>query len=775
MGSLYEALDAPVACDATPAEWLAAIGGAGEEGTQYAQELGSVWAMGPWVAQPTTAPEFRDALYAALVTFVICVSMAARRARLIFARIVSGEAPTAEEKESLDRLYELFRTRTVRGTMKMKLSQKFVEDRDEAASKTSWLEGLQGFPVGEPGEDVWYPWDGEEFEEDRLFHTGFWLLLVSRPVVFMWTALTEAQRLLYVRTCLQLAGKEGEDRVMAMFEQLPGFRNLALKEAAYQERQDDGGEKCLPRLLRRTQYLAQLGCVVLSATCHAQETARKLPLTIDREEPQVLFVPLKVQEIASLLTPLIDRIAQEDWTLTVPGTVAPSSVSDKSDGLRFLSAQARDGNSVYKMPQYQASQRDWEYWFRIVANLEHQYKGLSAQLIVANVTSDIKVDDRRWAGWQDLVEQGMEKGQSYTLTEFLSYIRRQVIHVQTTRRGAMQALLALCADCSKMNDLVGLSTRLSQLFAQLYPANSTEVEPMPRRQALNAVHVLLSNLGRAKAQSAVVRAWREYTSYDNSRMFAEFIDDAHHQSASVSAVKATEYLASVAAQLGQAHRQYVQTSGRAGPVHAPGTSKNGQRQTDQVMAIDSHQRAGSGSGKRPREGSDGAGPSRNNRGGRHGAPQGGRAPFAGGRGNAQPPPGFGRGNGRGMGQGAGRNGGGRGNGRGGGRSDGGRGAGVPAAVIEFNNMLIRALEAMRNLPGVPAPGALAARIPDGRANSWAEVCDSIRQNGCAICQQRHPFNRCLLLNSTDEQTRQLASTFLAGLNCQLEQQRQASA
>jgi hypothetical protein len=145
----------------------------------------------------------------------------------------------------------------------------------------------------------------------------------------------------------------------------------------------------------------------------------------------------------------------------------------------------------------------------------------------------------------------------------LAHVRQQVLATSTTKRAAWHELSALQEHYKVLDDCLELSTKLRQLFAQLFPANSTEPEPASRLQAMRVVHNLLASLHRPAQTTALTKAWKNYDSYNSSSMFAEFVDANLHVDGA-SAGLCTHYLDAISRHLDLAHRMYVQTAPASG-------------------------------------------------------------------------------------------------------------------------------------------------------------------------------------------------------------------
>lgn len=483
MDSVVAALDAFEGSDFRADTWLQALANSGAAGQGYADSLSRAWVEFPWDSQPSDGDGAYHATLAATVMLLVCLLLTAAKARTLFAQLGAQKLASMEAE---------FRSRFVRDAMGWQwLPANLLEEMlSDAQRAEHWLQGAQGM-TDAPGVGTFGIWADQKYQPYREVAQGTLLILLSDQTGWLWRILPPRAKVLYARTTLQLVGEQNSALALdALAEFMTGWTQggVSAFEASYPPQSQDGGEKNAIRLLRRVQSLTCIASSALKALSQVEAWAARQPDAELMDHDTVVEPPaLNISDLSAMAMALIGDISEaHGWSFVPPGA-SRATLASKSDGLRFLASQTRDNYSVYKMPAFEAPQLEWEYWFRLIGNLEQQYEGLSAQLIVANITSNIQVDDRRWAGWQEKVLAMTQLGKAYTLQEFLSYIRKQVIHVQQTRLAAARELSALCKDCSSVVDLVGLATRLNQLFAQIYPAITEEVEPVPRRVAVNMV------------------------------------------------------------------------------------------------------------------------------------------------------------------------------------------------------------------------------------------------------------------------------------------------
>lgn len=230
-----------------------------------------------------------------------------------------------------------------------------------------------------------------------------------------------------------------------------------------------------------------------------------------------------------------------------------------SDALKAYMDVLKPQGSTYRMPKLGQDPKIWQAWFDKTADFQMQWPSLNISRMLPCLTATVDDDDQRVLGWREVVLDKRTKGIEPTLKEFLAHVQRQVLPTGTTRRVAWAELRALTSQAWKsLDDCLALSTRLKQLFAQLYPAYTLEPEPVPRLQAVVTVHNMLTHIAEWRKNSKLASAWQAYTAYDRSQMFATYVDEALHVGGH-SSVLCTTYLQVIGVHLEQAHRMYVQT------------------------------------------------------------------------------------------------------------------------------------------------------------------------------------------------------------------------
>jgi hypothetical protein len=245
-----------------------------------------------------------------------------------------------------------------------------------------------------------------------------------------------------------------------------------------------------------------------------------------------------------------------------PGLSLPQSGTNPAMGMHFLNNQLKDKESKYRMPDKGAPQRQWEDWFSRVSALPRLYSGLSAQLVIPALLGHISTDDGRILGWQEISQEANASSKSVSLEMFLGHIRKQVLPVGTSRKAAAHQLDKITKKPLALSDCQALCIKLQQLFRQLYPINSDEVEPVTRLHAMRSVHVMLDAIKHVTpgTKSKLASAWLEYTAYNHSAMFYSYLKEDLHESAEKSTKLCSEYLQDVCKHLQDAHLMQVQLS-----------------------------------------------------------------------------------------------------------------------------------------------------------------------------------------------------------------------
>ena len=405
--------------------------------------------------------------------------------------------------------------------------------------------------------------------------------LAHKKLGFAWRTLPPLGRMMAIRSLITLNGGNAaplQYMQLAHAAAAPEFqRDLqdAVKAAALRGT-PDGGESNAERQFRRVAYLAGLSVIQLVALHQVTDTAPAFHPGLDLSFRDSVLAYLKAADFLlaaeALVRTLWDdtmHMVESGWSLQpMKGSLGRPSVAaqgpsgaDSTLGMRFLSDQLKIQGSRYRMPALKSPQKVWEDWFARVRQLPVLYPGLTAAHILPVLLSIVGPEDERIFGWAETSIALEAAHQTVSLPQFLAHVRKQVLPAGSSRHQAAQELEALEGDLSSVTDCLALSTRLRQLFAQIFPPHSEEVEPITRVVAAKIVHRLMGYLGRASIKFSVAKAWREYDSYQHSAMFTKFLDETLHTSQLASVKLTSEYLDQVCMHLEAAHRQYIQLRG----------------------------------------------------------------------------------------------------------------------------------------------------------------------------------------------------------------------
>jgi hypothetical protein len=418
-------------------------------------------------------------------------------------------------------------------------------------------------------------------------------VLVNQKTGFLFRCLPGPARLLYLRCLLTFAASQEDDVQHFIRQQHTG---PVMDNALAAERQmgstatiADGGEDNLVRHYHRWNALASLAVIAMRSLHSGIVAASRTPA---QDIPQLrddCSIPWPDFPEGSLLFNVqeaMDRFREEhvlvggEWIITPPGMSPTTGLSatrrenrsDRSDGIKFLQGQLALPNSTYRIPKIGGSQMEWEEWLVKIKTLQTLFNDFPATIIIPMLTGSVPAHDRRIFGWFEKMVALEHAGRTPTLLEFLDHVRKQVIPNKVVRREAYMELEKLCRDYRKVTDCQALSTKLKQLWAQLYPLEideDSEVEPVSKVQVLRSIHTLLQDI-KVKSKGGrtdMMNAWGDWTAYDNAHMFATYVDSVLHTSKEATDSLATAFLQDVCSQLEKAHRMSIQVGPSAKKGH----------------------------------------------------------------------------------------------------------------------------------------------------------------------------------------------------------------
>ena len=211
------------------------------------------------------------------------------------------------------------------------------------------------------------------------------------------------------------------------------------------------------------------------------------------------------------------------------------------------------------MPAEQAEQQAWEDWFLKLSEVPNYYDMSSEQIIYA-VTGHMKYNDRVLYGWPDTVSRLRALGKPVTLDAFFAHIRITLFACRETRRSAYKELMLLPTLLSSIADCAALCVRLRQVWARLYPAATSEREPITRQAAILHIHSTLTEARegsyKSRRGSMLLTALFRFP-FSSASLFEDFIADVHHTTVVDSCKNSELYLQALFAELTRAHTLYV--------------------------------------------------------------------------------------------------------------------------------------------------------------------------------------------------------------------------
>ena len=650
-----------------------------------------------------------------------------------------------------------------------------------------FVEALDLLPNWEEGNDaVTDNWPQLEEGLDGIPLT--WMPFIHRKSSFMFRNLPVTARTLYLRCIQSLAGDDAADLIALLRQHADG--HFGLVEAAEhldqrlssQPSGSDGGEDNLIRHFRRWSQLTSIAVAFVKALHNAMTSTSRQPhpqlaalrgacpmpwpkLTSDLNENAARC------EVTTMVTGFIHEhifTSGEGWVLTPPGVIqtavlpVQNRVQDdglegrlsKSDGIKFLQGQLQNKSSTYRIPRADSTQRDWEAWFDRMASLQDLFPGLPARIIIPMVLGMVPSDDKRFFGWREKTMDLKHRQEEPTLEDFISHVRSQVMANAVTRREAYIELDRLTRDYRQIEDCQALSTKLQQLWSQLYPPSTTEIEPINKLDVLRMIHNLLHDIrSRRGARTVMMQAWFDFN-YDHTTMFVSYVDSELHTSKEETDILSAAFLKEVCRQLQQAHRMSVQVGPNASaaldsiggerprtaqprhsaaamraapPIHRVATwvDYTGSKKRDRSQESGPFNR-----GRGPRGRSAGSSQSR---GGRPQSPSSSRTP------RRPPPPGY--------------------EGHSAGRSP------RPPAPVELEKDYRVIFNRMRNMrcsgdPKDRLVGHLRGSFQGLTSLPYEQAVQAVLDGGCTLCQETgHIGKFCPVLKEADEQLRKRINNY----------------
>ena len=285
-----------------------------------------------------------------------------------------------------------------------------------------------------------------------------------------------------------------------------------------------------------------------------------LPLQVPAETLHPVWVP----DSANFRSWLVDvsrerSIIGQSFSATSVTNGTQFERSEAADGVKYLTLQLSRADSAFHMPAEQAEQQAWEDWFLKLSEVPNYYDMSSEQIIYA-VTGHMKYNDRVLYGWPDTVSRLRALGKPVTLDAFFAHIRITLFACRETRRSAYKELMLLPTLLSSIADCAALCVRLRQVWARLYPAATSEREPITRQAAILHIHSTLTEARegsyKSRRGSMLLTALFRFP-FSSASLFEDFIADVHHTTVVDSCKSSELYLQALFAELTRAHTLYV--------------------------------------------------------------------------------------------------------------------------------------------------------------------------------------------------------------------------
>jgi hypothetical protein len=471
-------------------------------------------------------------------------------------------------------------------TMQVTAALAGLDGETEQIRKARFVESLDLLPAydNDAIDDSW-PNLGEGIDGIE----AVWIPFISKKTGFILRNLPMAARALYIKCLTTLTGDAADDILAVLRLEVGGCYDLIeATERAEQQMLlsmpvNDGGEDNLVRHYRRWNQLASVSVITIRALFGAMTSASRQPfpsLAVLREADPYPWPKISADEevngalkgVTVAIAGFVHEhnfLAGEGWVLTPPGT-GPSTVpglddkTSKADGIKFLQGQLQNKASTYRIPRTDSTQRDWEAWFSRMAALQGLFPGLPAKIIIPMLIGLVPIDDKRIFGWVEKTAEMQHRKQEPTLDDFLNHVREQVMANAVTRREAYMELDKLTRDYRQIEDCQSLSTKLQQLWTQLFPPVTAEIEPIGKLEVLRMIHNLLQEirLSFKGGKTVMMRAWSDFN-YDHTAIFVSYIDTALHTSKAETDRLSVAFLQDVSKQLQQAHRMSVQVGPNA--------------------------------------------------------------------------------------------------------------------------------------------------------------------------------------------------------------------
>jgi len=282
---------------------------------------------------------------------------------------------------------------------------------------------------------------------------------------------------------------------------------------------------CLQMLALHAAIAAILQCYALYEIANDREVTLPV-LTTGPDIPSTKEYILEALNNRSTLTPIVLGKAS-----TTPG--ATSSKGTAAEGKKYILSQFKIPRSAYRMPSKDATQDQWELWFKKVADLPNQFD-IPISNIIFLFTGHLDNTHRPTYGWHDEATKLQGQNIPITLEHFFAHIRHQLFPAPSTRHQACQELHQIpeAIKSGKFSDCLAFSTYVKTLWSKLFPTEPTsERSPIQQYQACIVLHRIMSGIFdlpfSLRKTNVFVHAWCKVR-YDNLDIHSQYLDQSLH-------------------------------------------------------------------------------------------------------------------------------------------------------------------------------------------------------------------------------------------------------
>ena len=328
--------------------------------------------------------------------------------------------------------------------------------------------------------------------------------------------------------------------------------------------------------------------IMLLHSCHS--AAQELADQGEQFTPEVLT--FNMADVLATFTNLKGGRRPAELLAIIPVGAAPTTIKERkasdAEGRMFLQDQVKRSDSAYAIPRVTDSERIWQAWARKVSSMSEQYE-ISDAAVIRQTTAHLHESNRIMFGWEERAAELMQRNGAITIKDFMTHVRSALFSSSTSRKEAMHQLLALHPMTRAFEDCHALVTAVRQIFARMYPTESTEEpEPMSLRSAVVFFHDFLCKVRDSpflRRPTLFQQAWAAYTNVDLVKLYE------HHLADSASS-HPQQYLDEVWDALQRARQYHVQmnaiSTAHATPVTSTSTG-NVVAAAAKALRVDKHQ------------------------------------------------------------------------------------------------------------------------------------------------------------------------------------------